>query len=301
MDWPRPEFQANVFGKANLLLCLGRQGLAVNDDMWSLALCSNMPVDQNLYRRGGVNAFPLHVFEGRGRKGLFHVQGSLSSNLRASFIKTLGDTLNLKCSAGKHDGLPGNTLPESYFHFAYAVLFSPGYRCRYAEFLKTDFPRLPSTSSLQLFQALAERGRQLVALHIMDSPALDNHITTFLGSGELKVEKVSYSDESVWINKAKTRGFQGVPEEVWTFHIGGYQVCEKWLKDRQAKGGKKPRSGRVLTDEDIDHYQKIVVALNETIRIMAEIDEVIEEHGGWPDAFAGSTETRKEQNSLPFQ
>ncbi|MDA2937207.1 hypothetical protein MYX75_02960 [Acidobacteria bacterium AH-259-A15] len=63
---------------------------------------------------------------------------------------------------------------------------------------------------------------------------------------------------------------------------GGYQVCEKWLKDRQAKGGKKPRPGRVLTDEDITHYQKIVVALNETIRIMGEIDEVIEEHGGWP-------------------
>ena len=72
---------------------------------------------------------------------------------------------------------------------------------------------------------------------------------------------------------------------MWNFHIGGYQVCEKWLKDRQAKGGKNPRPGRVLTDEDIDHYQKIVVALSETIRIMAEIDEVIEAHGGWPGAF----------------
>ena len=70
------------------------------------------------------------------------------------------------------------------------------------------------------------------------------------------------------------------------FPIGGYQVCEKWLKDRQAKGGKNPRPGRVLTDEDIAHYQKIVVALNETIRIMKEIDEVIDQHGGWPDAFA---------------
>ena len=72
---------------------------------------------------------------------------------------------------------------------------------------------------------------------------------------------------------------------MWNFHIGGYQVCEKWLKDRQAKGGKNPRPGRVLTDEDIDHYQKIVVALGETIRIMAQIDEVIDAHGGWPDAF----------------
>ncbi len=69
---------------------------------------------------------------------------------------------------------------------------------------------------------------------------------------------------------------------MWNFHVGGYQVCEKWLKDR---GPKKGKPGRILTDEDIDHYQKIVVALTETIRIMAEIDEVIEAHGGWPDAF----------------
>ena len=122
----------------------------------------------------------------------------------------------------------------------------------------------------------------------MESSKLNDHITSLVGTGDFQVEKVSYSDETVWIDKAKTRGFRHVPEEVWNFHIGGYQVCEKWLKDRQAKGGKKPRPGRVLTDEAIDHYQKIVVALSETIRIMAEIDEVIEAHGGWPDAFVTS-------------
>ena len=64
-----------------------------------------------------------------------------------------------------------------------------------------------------------------------------------------------------------------MPEAVWNFHIGGYQVCEKWLKDRK---------GRTLSAEEIEHYQRVVVALNETIRIMGEIDAVIEEHGGWP-------------------
>jgi hypothetical protein len=78
----------------------------------------------------------------------------------------------------------------------------------------------------------------------------------------------------VYINPS--RYFESVPEDVWKFHIGGYQVCEKWLKDRR---------GRVLSDEDIAHYQKIVVALKETIRLMAEIDKVIEAHGGWPGAF----------------
>ncbi len=82
-----------------------------------------------------------------------------------------------------------------------------------------------------------------------------------------------------------------MPEDVWNFHIGGYQVCEKWLKDRR---------GRTLTDEDINHYQRVVVAVNETIRLMAEIDRVIEEHGGWP--LAGSQDTPKAEaaTTLPF-
>jgi len=71
----------------------------------------------------------------------------------------------------------------------------------------------------------------------------------------------------------KGQYFEGVPPEVWEFHIGGYQVCEKWLKDRR---------GRELTYDDLNRYQKIVVAIKETIRLMGEIDELIDEHGGWP-------------------
>jgi hypothetical protein len=100
-----------------------------------------------------------------------------------------------------------------------------------------------------------------------------------------EVEKASYADKTVWLDKAQTCGFVGVPEEVWNFRIGGYQVCHKWLKDRQAKGGKNPRPGRKLTKDDIEHYRKIVTAIHHTIRIMGEIDEVIDAHGGWPDAF----------------
>jgi hypothetical protein len=82
---------------------------------------------------------------------------------------------------------------------------------------------------------------------------------------------------------------------VWNFHIGGYQVCEKWLKDRK---------GRILTKDDLAHYQKIIIALSETIRLMAEIDAVIEQHGGWPGAFAGSspaTAAAPARSSLPGQ
>jgi predicted helicase len=167
--------------------------------------------------------------------------------------------------------------------YMYATLFSESYRRTFEEYLLKDFPRIPATCEQELFRILQDLGRELMLLHLMESPKLDRHITTVIGSGQFQVEKVSYSDTTVWLDRAKTRGFKGVPEKVWNFHIGGYQVCEKWLKDR---GPKKGKLGRVLTKDDFTHYQKIVVALNETIRLMAEIDEVIEAHGGWPGAFA---------------
>ena len=84
-------------------------------------------------------------------------------------------------------------------------------------------------------------------------------------------------------------------EDVWDFHIGGYQVCAKWLKDRQAKWGKNPRPSRKLTSDDIAHYQKIIVALAETIRLMKEIDEIIDQHGGWLGAFVTDADSEPQE------
>ena len=208
-------------------------------------------------------------------------------NFSAEFLKSLGQSLEL--SLNDTTGLPSSLTPEDIFHYAYAVFHSPGYRSRYAEFLKIDFPRLPLTGNLELFRALARLGGELTALHLLESPNLAQPITAFIGSSK-EVTKVGYSSNTVWINASGTRGnttagtsgFRGVPEAVWNFHIGGYQVCEKWLKDRK---------GRTLTDEDIAHYHKIVVALTETIRLMTEIDEVIDQHGGWPGAFQSTPTT----------
>jgi hypothetical protein len=123
-------------------------------------------------------------------------------------------------------------------------------------------------------------------MHVLESPRLDQSITVYSGPAEPTVERIGWSDDTVWLDACATKqagpavsgttGFHGVSEVVWNFHIGGYQVCEKWLKDRK---------GRTLSDDDIEHYQKIVVALSETIRIMGEIDGVTEAHGGWPGAF----------------
>ena len=132
-------------------------------------------------------------------------------------------------------------------------------------------------------------------VRLMESPKLDHFITTYTGPKNPEVGRVGGSDGTVWLDAAATKkgqpakpgtiGFRGVSEAVWNFHIGGYQVCEKWLKDRK---------GRTLSNDDIAHYQRIVVALNETIRLMQEIDEVIEQHGGWPGAFVTEGEIRSD-------
>ena len=160
--------------------------------------------------------------------------------------------------------------PEDIFNYAYAVFHSPTYRSRYAEFLKIDFPRLPLTSDKELFKSLAEKGAELVSLHLMESPVLNTLITKYPVDGSHKVEKVAYDENNQRVYINKTQYFEGVPPEVWNFHIGGYQVCHKWLKDRK---------GRTLSYDERVHYQKIVVALKETIRLMEEIDEIIP---GWP-------------------
>jgi hypothetical protein len=184
--------------------------------------------------------------------------------------------------------------PRDLFDYIYALLHAPGYRSRYAEFLKSDFPRIPTPGTRALFSDLLPLGRELVALHLLkpdDAPTLKTPDIRFAGTGSARVERgyPQYENGKVMINA--TRWFEDVPRDTWAFAVGGYTPCEKWLKDRAAKDGKSPRKGRILTDEDIIHYRRIVVALTETRRLMAEIDTVIDAHGGWPGAFAIASST----------
>jgi hypothetical protein len=237
--------------------------------------------------------FPLYLLSDAYESDALAFRSQPELNFAPAFLRQL--TAVLKVPPTKPHGLPTGLTPEDIFQYAYAVFHSPDYRSRYAEFLKIDFPRLPLTGKLDFFRALVRLGGELTVLHLLESPKISQPITRFISDRKPEVEKVSWSRDTVWIDKAQTTGFQGVREEVWNFHIGGYQVCEKWLKDRK---------GRMLSKDDITHYQKVVVALSETIRLMAEIDEVIEKHGGWPGAFSAavtseSTSDPAEQQAAP--
>ncbi len=132
---------------------------------------------------------------------------------------------------------------------------------------------MPLTSNKELFAQLSEIGQELVDLHLMKSDKLNDSPISFPVQGINAVDTVSFDGNKVWING--TQYFEGIEEEVWNFHIGGYQVLDKWLKDR--------KKGRyTLKAEDIDHYKKVYVALKETIRLMNSIDELIAGNGGFP-------------------
>ena len=185
----------------------------------------------------------------------------------------------------KINEIVGETTPENILDYIYAVLHSPSYREKYKEFLKIDFPRVPYPTSRESFLALIALGGELRALHLLESPKVEEYITKFPVAGSGEVEKVIFrhpefisgsSDKKnedaetssawqVWINT--TQYFGDVPEVAWNFYIGGYQPAQKWLKDRK---------GRVLTWEDISHYQAMIVALTETARVMGEVDKVLE-------------------------
>lgn len=274
IDWPRPEVNGHLLNKGNLGLVFMRQ--VASGDAYSHFLVSRLPVDNRAcYSNKGIMTLaPLYLHaamsQGHGDLG-FGQSSSARANFTSAFLKKLCEAIG-KESAER-------LTPEEIFYYAYAVFHSPGYRSRYAEFLKIDFPRLPLTSSVDLFRSLERLGRELVALHLLESPKLDRPLAACVGPANPEVEKASHTGDTIWLDQGQTRGFRGVPSAVWEFHIGGYQVCEKWLKDRK---------GRTLSQDDIVHYQKIVVALSETIRLMAEIDKVIEAYGGWPGAFTPS-------------
>jgi Type ISP C-terminal specificity domain len=199
-------------------------------------------------------------------------------NFSRPFIDELARNLGID-KRDKTTGLPSGVSAEDILQYLYAVMHSPAYRIRYGELLKIEFPRIPMPKGPAVFHALSKHGESLVALHLLRASNLDTGAPSHVGSRGAEVEKVSFSGNTVWIDKKRTAGFKPVSEPVWSFLVGGYPVCEKWLKDRKR---------RALSKSDIEQYQHIVVALRETLRLMAKIDEAIEKHGGWPGAFAAT-------------
>ncbi|MHB8066396.1 MAG: type ISP restriction/modification enzyme [Desulfobaccales bacterium] len=260
---PRPEVMGHILAGDNLGLIATRQ----TRDEWAVLSTRFIMGHKSLAAFDINTLFPLYLYS--------KVLGQVikTPNINPAFIEDLSGKVGLAFVPEGRGDLETTMGPKDAFFYAYAVFHSPTYRERYSEFLKGDFPRLPLTGNKGLFKALVGLGAELVSLHLMESPRLETFITKFPIPGSQVVEEVRYQDNvrRVYINSEQF--FEGIPPEVWAFTTGGYQVCHKWLKDRK---------GRTLTFGDLHHYQKIIVALAETIRLIGEIDGVIDSHGSWP-------------------
>ncbi|MDD4651680.1 MAG: hypothetical protein PHQ34_05560 [Methanothrix sp.] len=282
---PRPEVMQNMLKGKNIGLSTTRS-IEIGRG-WEHVFCSSQIIQHHTVSLKEVNyLFPLYLFPKDLSKTelISNIswpidQDGRTPNINPEFILALEKNISLKfVSCGEGD-LKDTFGPETVFYYIYAILHSPTYRLRYSDLLKRDFPKVPLTSNLKLFRELCAIGKELVSLHLLESRTLDasnNFFTRSLVKGDYIVHKgypkyVSSEDaRCVSIKINETQYLEGIPKEVWEFHIGGYQVCEKWLKDRR---------GRQLSYDDITHYQKIIVALKETIRIMKEMDQSIPE---WP-------------------
>jgi len=212
---------------------------------------------------GAETHFPLYLYPTAGRGNLFaHLESAKRQpNLDPEMVALLAAAYGCE------------PAPEEIFHYIYAVLYAPGYREKYAEFLRMDFPRIPFTTDGALFLKLARLGERLTALHLLKSSELNPPVCRFKGQGDNRVGKgkkegLRYDpgEQRVSINAAQH--FTPVSNAVWTYRVGGYQVCEKWLKDRR---------DRRLELDDIRTYCRIVTALKRTIDIQGKIDNLYPE------------------------
>lgn len=268
---PRREVMNHLITGENIAMCVGRAGQAVEDSTWNLISISNTIVDLNIFRRGGNRVFPLYCYADEG------VQRD--PNMSQQYWEEVCRHLNYENDPNAeirfiHDGKGDcNTTigPEDIFHYIYAILHAPGYRQRYADQLKIDFPHIPLTTDRSLFQKLLLLGEQLVAAQLFQSENLN--LPAFPVSGNQRVEDVRWTeaDQRVWINQ--NQYFEPIRQEIWEFRVGGHQPASKWLKDRNS---------RTLTFDEIQHYRNICGAIEKTIKVMEEIDNTVEQHGGWP-------------------
>jgi len=223
--------------------------------------------------------FPLFVRENAGQQQLTTLRRPRETpNFSSAFVQDVE-------SAGL---LSQPDWAVAVFHYIYAILYSKSYRVRYEQELKAGFPRVPLTRNMQLLSQLAQCGADLVALHLLEggypfaswnkrpsagSPPFGNARPKLCGRGSSSVSRgfPKFEDGRVLMNES--RSFEPVSEDVWAFRVGGYQVSEKWLKDRREID---------LSSEDIDHYRNILAALSRTIETMERIEAIIGQHRGWP-------------------
>ncbi len=182
--------------------------------------------------------FPIYVYENTSTDCTLFQRPKRQSGFTEKFLDVFSQSLNLQVEFTGSGDFDETINVDDIFNYVFALLHSPTYRRRYREFLKRNFPRILLPGNASLTRDLCSIGAQLVILHLLEFRTPAEEPTRLIGDSTPVVEKASWADETIWFDKGKHNGLTNVSEQIWKFHLGGYQVCEKWLKDRQAKGAR---------------------------------------------------------------
>ena len=254
--------------KENIGLAISKQVKASKD--WRHCLISESIIESSFVSNKTseiASIFPLYLYPQKNKKENRRSGSTIMMVLEER--EPYGRTPNLSSVIldGLEEVFGQRPTPEDILYYIYGVFYSNLFRETYAQFLKIDFPRVPFTANYSLFKKLAGLGKELANLHLLKSRALDLPVAKYQGSGANdRIEKIVYKEgeQRIYINRDKY--FEGVAPEIWNYHIGGYPVLQKYLKNRK---------GRNMNDAP--RYCRIVTALSQTMEIQKEIDQVYPE------------------------
>jgi len=275
-SYPRFDVMQHLL-KANIALIAPKQAIKGFQHIFLSKFISDKNLIDSAGQFGAGNVFPLYLYPETSAQQTIEPVAARTPNLNMEIVMQIAEQLGLGFVAEKEtegnvcfvnspevrDDFKTTFAPIDLLDYIYAVLHSPNYREKYKEFLKIDFPRVPYPKDAETFWQLVKLGGQIRQIHLLESPVVEKYITQYPVDGNNMVGKLKYEDGKVYINE--TQYFASVPGVAWNFYIGGYQPAQKWLKDRK---------DRALEFEDILHYQKIIVALSETDRLMKAIDAI---------------------------
>ena len=257
---PQPKIMKQFINRDNLGLVTARSNKSETCDHFYI---SKFMMETKCGERTTQSAiFPLYIYPEINGQQTIEQSNERKPNLKAEIVNQIAVNLGLTFTNEK-ETTENTFAPIDILDYIYAVLHSPTYREKYKEFLKIDFPRVPYPKDKETFWQLVKLGGEIRQIHLLESSKVENYITEYPIDGDNIVVKPEYKNGNVYINQ--TQYFANVPIVAWNFYIGGYQPAQKWLKDRK---------DRKLEFEDILHYQKIIVALTETDRLMKEIDKI---------------------------
>jgi len=240
---PRQSIMNNLIKKDNIALLTSRMTKGENFHHIQVSRKASEVIVMSSKTSNNAFVFPLYIYD-----------DGEQINLSEEFLGFINKKWDFEFSN------------EDIFYYMIAILHSRKYSFYYQEFLKLDFPHLPFTNNIEITRKLIEIGDRLTKTHLMEDTDIQEKIKQipYSHEGNHRVKKIEFKNNKIYINKESY--VANIPREVYEYVLGGYQVCKKWLRSRK---------GRILTEQEIIQYKRIIISITYIVHLIEEVDSVI--------------------------